>query len=111
MPVDVKRVSRDTLYIALITTVTILAWIGFEVVRSLSRSQITPVTRQQLEPLPAGLNQEGLQSLKQRLVVDESEAGSLSLLKAAPAVTESGKNVSIKITPAPVATTGAGVLP
>ena len=111
MPVDAKRVSRDTLYIALVSTVTILAWIGFEVIRSLTKSEVKSVTRQQLEPLPAGLNQTAIQLLKQRVVIDASKTQNLPVPTNAPAVTESAKSVSIEVTPTPAVATGAGVLP
>lgn len=91
MTLDEKRVSKDTLYVVILTTLTILAWIGFEVVRSLGRSEINQVVKKQLEPLPAGIDQQVLTELKQRIKVEESQIQSLSVAE----VTESGKGATI----------------
>ena len=90
MPVDLKRVSRDTLYIAIFTTVTIGIWIGVEVTRSLTKTPPARLRREDLEPLPQGLNQQILSELRQRLKVNQADLQSL-------AVTESGKRASIEI--------------
>ena len=92
MPADLKRVSRDTLYIAIFTTITIGVWIGLEVIRSLTRPQAPRVRKEQLEPLPANLNQQVLSELKQKVRIKEEELTSLP-----KAVTESGKRASIGI--------------
>ena len=104
MPVDLKRVSRDTFYLAILTTVTIMAWIGFAILRSLTAETVTPALKQQLEPLPAGLNQKALGDLRQRIQLQE---GQFTLPEP---VTESGKSVSIESSEAtPVATVSGGL--
>ena len=90
MPVEVKKVSRDSLYIAMATTVTILAWIGMEVFGSLTKSEKVVVDKQTLRPLPERLDQQELNLVKQRWQIEDT---------AELTVTESGKNVSIEATP------------
>ena len=101
MAVDLKRVSRDTLYIAVFTTMTILIWVGLAVVGALKKSPVAKVLKQQLEPLPAGLNQEMITKLKQRKQIEETE---IQALPVTGSVTESGKRVSMEVTPPPVST-------
>jgi len=99
--VDVKRVSRDTLYWVVGTTATILVWIGLAVMQSLTRTSQPKMDKDYLLPLPTGLNQEVITDLKQRKNMDITD------LKT---VTESGKRVSMEeASPTPVAT-GAGSL-
>lgn len=108
MPVDMKQVSRDTLYLAIFTTVTIMAWIGFAVIRSLTKSQVTAVLRQQIEPMPAGLNQAVLTNLKQRVqLTGEQFKLATPAATAKTAVTESTKSASMEIKATPTPFVGA----
>ncbi|MBI4034919.1 MAG: hypothetical protein HY381_00795 [Candidatus Chisholmbacteria bacterium] len=100
MQADVKQVSRDTLYLAVLTTVTILIWIGFEVTRSLTKPESRIVLKQELEPLPGELNQEVIQKLRQRIRIGEEQLQT---------VTDSGKRVSIEELTIPIATEAAGL--
>lgn len=90
MPVEVKKVSRDTLYVAMATTATILVWIGVEIFSSLTKSAKVVVDKQQLRPLPERLDQQELNLVKQRWQIEDT---------AELTVTESGKSVSIEATP------------
>lgn len=107
MSVDLKRVSKDTLYIAMFSTVTILIWIGIEVWRAVTKPVPTKVNRQLLEPLPDGLNLEVFQDIKQRIKFDEAELINLPKPEKNQEVTNSAKTVSMeKITASPAATSG-----
>lgn len=101
MPVEVKRVSRDTLYWAVGTTATILVWIGLAVMQSLTRTNQPEIDKNYLLPVPTGLNQEVITDLKQRKNMDITD------LKT---VTESGKRVSMEEASPTPAATGAGSL-
>lgn len=90
MPVEVKKVSRDTLYIAIATTATILVWIGMEVFSSLTKSAKMVVDKTQLRPLPERLDEQELNLVKQRWQIEDT---------AELTVTGSGKSVSIEATP------------
>jgi hypothetical protein len=90
MPVEVKKVSRETLYIAIATTATILVWIGMEIFSALTKSAQVAVDKQTLRPLPERLDEPELNLVKQRWQIEDT---------AELTVTESGKSVSIEATP------------
>lgn len=67
-----KQFSQQTLYVAIFTTVTVLAWIGFEVFRSLTTTEEKiEISKQALTPLSRELRVEVLDSLKRRLQIPQ----------------------------------------
>ena len=111
MPVDLKRVSRDTFYVVVFTTLTTLVWVGLEVFRSLTGRATTKVSQQQLEPLPRELSRGVLNSLRQGSHFQEEQWQNLPIPSPSDNVTESTKSVSMELAPVPTATVGGGVQP
>jgi hypothetical protein len=66
-----RKLSIDVFYISVFTTLTILAWIGFELFRSLMTPAEVPVEIKEVLPLHADFDFETLSSIKGRLHLDD----------------------------------------
>lgn len=86
-----KRFSLEALYLAILTTVTVMAWIGFEVFRSLTTAKDIPfVTTAEITPLKEGIEIEAINLLSGRFFPSQ---------EALEAVTAATESVTIKIEP------------
>lgn len=88
-----KRLSVEFLYVAVFTTVTVMLWVGLEVVRSLtSPANIPAVSKEELAPLSTELHIEVVNKLKARTQIPQDALDAVE-----PTVTESTESASIKI--------------
>lgn len=97
------QLGKDALIISILTLVTALAWIGFEVYRALTRSEVPQVLQRQIAPLSPKIDQETLQILGAREAISAEE-----LEKVAPPPittptpeTEPSPTPTAEITPTP----------
>lgn len=58
--------TRRTLQIAIVTTVTVFAWLGFDVYRTLTKKVESKVLKEQMAPLNPNINLSILDKLKNR---------------------------------------------
>jgi hypothetical protein len=70
-----KRKTPTAVTTAILTLITIFCWAGFEVYRSLTIKPIPPVPAEILNPLDPTLDTASLNSLNQRLFLNENEIG------------------------------------
>lgn len=92
------KFSKEALNIAILTLVTILFWIGFEVYQSLTKIDIPQVLQKQTEPLDTTISFPIIEGLKQRNSFTEQELQNIekqiseesSLSGVAKETTESG---------------------
>ncbi|MCJ7827834.1 hypothetical protein MUP65_01670 [Patescibacteria group bacterium] len=68
-----KKKSKRNLSVVLITTITVLSWVGFESYRSFVTTKIKPETQQLLIPLDPKLDTQILDNLDQRLGYSREE--------------------------------------
>lgn len=61
-----KRISQETLNLAIITLTTVLIWTGFDIYRAYTRTQVKPDVRKQLTPLNPKLDTETLEDLSNK---------------------------------------------
>lgn len=96
---DIDHLSVSYLYLAIFTTITVLAWVGFEVFRSLTTPVETlEVTAAEQRPIEETLDQEALALIRDRLHLD---TGTLEALEVTAIV--------LSPTPVPEATGSATI--
>ncbi|MBI2009690.1 MAG: hypothetical protein HYS86_00790 [Candidatus Chisholmbacteria bacterium] len=78
-PLDVDHLSVSYLYLAIFTTITVLAWVGFEVFRSLARPAEIEVSAEEQEPIKESLDQEALELIRGRLHIESAELNALEV--------------------------------
>lgn len=61
-----KQLSRDLLTLSVLTLITVFTWIGFEVYRALTKTEIPTVLQRQIEPLNPTIKRDIFQDLKSR---------------------------------------------
>lgn len=79
------KLGKDALILAIITLITVLTWIGFEVYWAVRRTTIPKVTQEQMRPLDPKIKTETIEKLKTNLWFSEEELNIVS----PPVVTES----------------------
>lgn len=67
------KLSKDILILSIITLITVLTWVGFEVWLAATKTTITKVTKEQLSPLNPNLSRETIESLKNNFSLSEEE--------------------------------------
>lgn len=85
-----KNRQKDIFRLAILTLITVSAWIGFNTYRSLTASQIAPEVKKQLTPLTPTLDIDTMEKIKQRQLTPPADWGSLK----PPPIASAGANVS-----------------
>lgn len=80
------KLGKDALILSMLTLITILTWVGFEVYRVATRTTIPKVTQEQLIPLEPKVKKEAIEGLKTNLWFSEEELD----IASAVVSTESG---------------------
>lgn len=87
---DNKKFAAGFLYVAVFTVVTVVLWIGFEVFRSLtSEADQQVASKQELAPLSSKINMKGLEAVKKRRFIPQTELDSLEVINLTPTIVES----------------------
>lgn len=61
-----KQLSRDILILSILTVITVFTWIGFEVYRALTKTEIPTVLKRQIEPLNPVIKRDVFEDLKSK---------------------------------------------
>lgn len=67
------KLGKDALILAIMTLSTVIAWVFFEVYRTLHKQTSTQITQKQMEPLDPKINTVIIQSLKENLSFSNEE--------------------------------------
>lgn len=73
-----NRLKKDLLNLAVFSLITVVVWLGLVTYRTLTKSQVKPDVKKQLEPLTASLALDTMDQVKQRLktpAIDWSSLG------------------------------------
>lgn len=68
-----RNFKRDLFYLSIMTLLTVLTWLGFDVYRAYHRVQIPQVLKKQIQPLDPQLDTQVLGSLGQRQYKNREE--------------------------------------
>ena len=63
----VQRLKKDLLRLAIFSLITVMIWLGLATHRALTKSQIKPDVKKQLEPLTPSLALDTMEQVKSRL--------------------------------------------
>jgi len=74
-----KRISQETLNLAILTLITILVWAGFDIYRAYTKTTVKPDVRSQLTPLDPKLDTEIIRNLERQKEIPLEEIGELPL--------------------------------
>jgi len=67
------KISREVLFLAIFTTITVFTWIGLEVYQTISERKELKVLESQLKPLNPTLDTKVIENLKKRKVYSFEE--------------------------------------
>lgn len=65
--------GKDALILSILTLLTVLTWIGFDVYRALTKTAVPEVLQKQIDPLNPRINRETIERLKTRETISEEE--------------------------------------
>jgi hypothetical protein len=67
------KLGKDALIFSVLTLITVLTWIGFEVYRTATKTTIPEVTQRQMAPLEPKIKKETINQLRENLWFAEEE--------------------------------------
>lgn len=85
------KLGKDAFILSVMTLITALSWVGFEVYRAATKSTISRATKEQLAPLNPKIERGTLNNLKDGLSFEEEE---LNIVVLPP--TEEELNIEIE---------------
>lgn len=68
-----RKISRDVLVLAILSLITVLTWIIFDVYRIFSRKEGVDVPASQLQPLNPSLDQAVIEQISQESYLEKGE--------------------------------------
>jgi hypothetical protein len=72
------KLGKDALILSIMTLITVLTWIIFEVYRTATKTTIPKVTQEQMAPLNSQIKKEIIEKLKENIWLSPEEAQSFS---------------------------------
>jgi len=87
------QLGRDALILSIMTLITVLSWIGFDVYQALTKTEMPRVLKRQLAPLNPRLNRTVIDKLRKRETLSQEELSKLipPAITPSPETTPSGK--------------------
>jgi len=73
------KLGKDALIFSVLTLITVLTWIGFEVYRTATKTTIPEVTQRQMAPLEPKIKKEILNQIRENLWFTEEEVNFTSV--------------------------------
>jgi len=67
------RTSKNVLFFSIMTLVTVITWIGFEVYRTATKTTIPQVTQEQMASLEPKIRKEIINSLQNNIWISQEE--------------------------------------
>ena len=95
------KLGKDALKLAILTLITVITWIGFDVYRALTKSDIPKILQRQIAPLNPKLDWETVERLKTKGTVGEEELKKVVVPETTPTPEPTP---TIEVTPSPEAT-------
>jgi len=81
------KLGKNALVLSIMTLITVLTWIAFEVYLTATKTTIPKVTQEQMAPIDPQLKRETIEKLKENAWLSEEEVNSFSF----PVGSESAK--------------------
>ena len=74
------KLGKDVLILSIMTLITVLSWVLFEVYRTVAKSTIPELTQKQMVSLDPKVNREIIQTLKNQLSLSEEELNTVVIV-------------------------------
>ena len=68
-----SKINRDIFVLSILTLITVLTWIAFDVYQALTRTTIPEVIQEQMKPLEPKIDKTKIERLQERLSISEEE--------------------------------------
>lgn len=68
-----RKVNRDIAILSVLTLITVLTWIVFDVYKALHETTLPKILQEQMKPLEPRIDKKKIEKLKERLVISEKE--------------------------------------
>lgn len=65
--------GKDALILSIMTLITVLIWIGFDVYRALTKTEIPQILQKQIAPLNPQIDRETIEKIKTKETISEEE--------------------------------------
>jgi hypothetical protein len=78
------KLGKDALTLSILTLVTVLTWIGFDVYKALTKSEIPRVLQKQIAPLNPKVDWEIIEELRNKKTVSEEELKTVVIPEVSP---------------------------
>jgi len=101
------KLGKDALILSIMTLITVLSWIGFEIYRTATMSTISRATREQMTPLNPKIEKTIIEDIKKNLSFSEGE---LNIVVLPPEEFLEGGGESPKATSSGQPATSSGIL-
>lgn len=72
-----KSLNKDILTLSILTLITVLSWIGFDIYRQIKKSTLSSDLKQKMADFNPTLDKKTLESLKERKVLTQEELDSV----------------------------------
>ena len=74
-----KKTNRDALILSILTFITVLTWIAFDVYKALTKHTLPKILEEQMRPLEPRIDRLKIEKLKERLTISEEELEKISV--------------------------------
>jgi len=91
------KINRDLFYVSILTLLTVLTWIAFDVYQALTQYTLPKVLQEQMRPLTPKINQAKIKKLEERMSIPEEELEKMVVVPVKQA-TQEGEPVEIEST-------------
>ena len=74
-----KKTNREALILSILTFITVLTWIAFDVYKALTKYNLPKILEEQMRPLEPRIDRLKIENLKKRLTITEEELGKIKV--------------------------------
>ncbi len=71
--IRIKKANRDLVVLSVLTLITVLTWIAFDVYMALTKTTLPEVLEEQMKSLEPKINKTKIEKLKERMSISEEE--------------------------------------
>lgn len=76
------KLGKNALFLSLISLLTIISWVGFEVYKASNKTTITKVTKQQMAPINPNIKTAVFEKIEKNLSLSEEELNTITAPEA-----------------------------
>lgn len=89
------KISKEILFLAITTLVTVLTWTGFQIYWAFNQNTIPAATKKQMDAFPLEIRVETIDSLKNNLTFTEEELNAINISEE-PTITSTTESANLE---------------